>query len=113
MQNKFSQQSVTVIFSRGINVHPAIDGGGWRLTSLKPEQPLPHATIVLSTGDTLALPEFDSADKSDLILNPDPRLQYQNAPNKRRRPSSHANGFKPSQYRICAQTAHRWPSLAQ
>lgn len=78
--NPLPSQSVTVIFQGGINVHQlgqgGDDGSDFMANVAKTRAALPHATIVLSTWDTLALPtEFDSADKlgiDQLILNPDP-----------------------------------------
>ena len=76
--NTLPSQSVTVIFQGGINVHHlgqgGDDGSDFMANVAKTRAALPHATIVLSTWDTLALPtEFDSPDKlgiDQLIFKP-------------------------------------------
>lgn len=79
-QKKISAQQVTVVFQGGINVHQLgqgrDDGSDFVFNVAKTREALPNATIILSTWDTLQLPErYDSAAKlgvDQLIVNADP-----------------------------------------
>lgn len=81
MQNsKLTSKQVTVVFQGGINVAALgsenSNGNDFLYNVARTKEALPNATIILSTWDTLSLPEaYHSAEKlgiDALILNPDP-----------------------------------------